>query len=61
MPERRRSRAGFWWRIGGKLAIEGRLARLVYLSLYQMHLFVIHGRLLQRRARNMATNVSSAT
>jgi len=29
--------------IGGKLAIEGRLARLVYLSLYQMHLFAIHG------------------
>jgi len=29
--------------IGGKLAIEGRLARLVYLSLYQMHLLAIHG------------------
>jgi NADH dehydrogenase len=29
--------------IGGKLAIEGRLARLVYLSLYQMHMFAIHG------------------
>jgi NADH dehydrogenase len=29
--------------IGGKLAIEGRLARLVYISLYQMHLIAIHG------------------
>lgn len=29
--------------IGGKLAIEGRLARLVYLSLYQMHMFAVHG------------------
>jgi NADH dehydrogenase len=29
--------------IGGKLAIEGRLARFVYVSLYQMHLFAIHG------------------
>lgn len=29
--------------IGGKLAIEGRLARLVYLSLYQMHIIAIHG------------------
>ncbi len=29
--------------IGGKLAIEGRLARFVYLSLYQMHLIAIHG------------------
>ncbi|HTQ36989.1 MAG TPA: NAD(P)/FAD-dependent oxidoreductase [Steroidobacteraceae bacterium] len=29
--------------VGGKLAIEGRLARLVYVSLYQMHLFAIHG------------------
>ena len=29
--------------IGGKLAIEGRLARLVYVSLYQMHLMAIHG------------------
>jgi NADH dehydrogenase len=29
--------------IGGKLAIEGRLARLVYVSLYQMHLLAIHG------------------
>ena len=29
--------------IGGKLAIEGRLARLVYVSLYQMHLVAIHG------------------
>jgi NADH dehydrogenase len=29
--------------IGGKLAIEGRLARLVYVGLYQMHLLAIHG------------------
>jgi NADH dehydrogenase len=29
--------------IGGKLAIEGRLARFVYISLYQMHLLAIHG------------------
>ena len=29
--------------IGGKLAIEGRLARLVYVSLYRMHLLAIHG------------------
>jgi len=29
--------------IGGRLAIEGRLARIVYLSLYRMHLLAIHG------------------
>lgn len=29
--------------IGGKLAIEGRLARFVYVSLYRMHLLAIHG------------------
>lgn len=29
--------------IGGRMAIEGRLARLVYASLYRMHLFAIHG------------------
>jgi NADH dehydrogenase len=29
--------------IGGRLAIEGRLARLVYVSLYHMHLLAIHG------------------
>jgi len=29
--------------IGGRLAIEGRLARIVYLSLYRMHLIAIHG------------------
>jgi NADH dehydrogenase len=29
--------------IGGRLAIEGRLARFVYVSLYQMHLMAIHG------------------
>jgi NADH dehydrogenase len=29
--------------VGGRMAIEGRLARLVYLSLYNMHLLGIHG------------------
>ena len=29
--------------IGGRLAIEGRLARAVYLSLYRIHLIGIHG------------------
>jgi NADH dehydrogenase len=29
--------------VGGKLAVEGRLARFVYLSLYRMHLLAIHG------------------
>ncbi|MES2441383.1 MAG: NAD(P)/FAD-dependent oxidoreductase [Pseudomonadota bacterium] len=29
--------------IGGKMAIEGRLARFVYMSLYRMHLFAVHG------------------
>ena len=29
--------------VGGRMAIEGRLARLVYLSLYNMHLLAIHG------------------
>ena len=29
--------------IGGKLAIEGRLARFVYVSLYQLHLIAMHG------------------
>ncbi|MDB5397611.1 MAG: ndh [Rhodospirillales bacterium] len=29
--------------VGGRLAIEGRLARIVYLSLYRMHLVAIHG------------------
>ncbi len=29
--------------VGGKMAVEGRLARLVYTSLYRMHLFAIHG------------------
>ncbi|MES1197005.1 MAG: NAD(P)/FAD-dependent oxidoreductase [Pseudomonadota bacterium] len=29
--------------IGGRLAIEGRIARFVYVSLYQMHLLAIHG------------------
>jgi NADH dehydrogenase len=29
--------------IGGRLAVEGRLARLVYLALYQGHLIAIHG------------------
>jgi NADH dehydrogenase len=29
--------------IGGRMAIEGRLARLVYTSLYRLHLLAIHG------------------
>ncbi len=29
--------------IGGRMAVEGRLARVVYLSLYRMHLIAIHG------------------
>ena len=29
--------------VGGRMAIEGRLARFVYLSLYGMHLLAIHG------------------
>jgi NADH dehydrogenase len=29
--------------IGGRMAVEGRLARLVYVSLYRMHLLAIHG------------------
>src|SRR5260221_9644867 len=29
--------------IGGRMAIEGRIARFVYMSLYRMHLFAIHG------------------
>ena len=29
--------------VGGRMAIEGRLARLVYVSLYRMHLRAIHG------------------
>lgn len=29
--------------VGGRMAVEGRLARLVYVSLYQMHLLAIHG------------------
>jgi NADH:ubiquinone reductase (H+-translocating) len=29
--------------VGGRMAIEGRLARLVYVSLYRMHLIAIHG------------------
>jgi len=29
--------------VGGRMAIEGRLARLVYMSLYRMHLIGIHG------------------
>jgi len=29
--------------IGGRMAIEGRLARFVYVSLYLMHLIAIHG------------------
>jgi NADH dehydrogenase len=29
--------------VGGRMAVEGRLARLVYVSLYRMHLLAIHG------------------
>ena len=29
--------------VGGRMAVEGRLARFVYLSLYRMHLVAIHG------------------
>jgi NADH dehydrogenase len=29
--------------VGGRMAIEGRLARFVYVSLYRMHLMAIHG------------------
>ncbi len=29
--------------VGGRLAIEGRIARIVYVSLYRMHLVAIHG------------------
>jgi len=29
--------------VGGRMAVEGRLARLIYVSLYRMHLIAIHG------------------
>ena len=29
--------------VGGRMAIEGRLARLAYMSLYRMHLLAVHG------------------
>jgi NADH dehydrogenase len=29
--------------LGGRMAVEGRLARFVYVSLYRMHLMAIHG------------------
>ena len=29
--------------VGGKMAVEGRLARLIYTSLYRMHILTIHG------------------
>ena len=29
--------------VGGRMAIEGHLARFVYISLYRMHLMAIHG------------------
>jgi NADH dehydrogenase len=29
--------------VGGRMAVEGRLARFVYVSLYRMHLLAIHG------------------
>ncbi len=31
--------------VGGRMAVEGRLARFVYISLYRMHLMAIHGSL----------------
>ena len=29
--------------VGGSLAVEGRMARLIYTSLYRLHLIGIHG------------------
>jgi NADH:ubiquinone reductase (H+-translocating) len=29
--------------VGGRMAIEGRLARMAYRSLYRMHILAIHG------------------
>ena len=29
--------------VGGRMRVEGRLARFVYVSLYRMHLIAIHG------------------
>jgi len=29
--------------VGGRMAVEGRLARMVYVSLYRMHLLAVHG------------------
>lgn len=29
--------------VGGRMAVEGRLARMIYLSLYRLHLIAIHG------------------
>jgi NADH:ubiquinone reductase (H+-translocating) len=29
--------------VGGRMAVEGRLARLIYMSLYRIHLLAIHG------------------
>lgn len=29
--------------VGGRMAVEGRIARMVYMSLYRMHLLAIHG------------------
>jgi NADH dehydrogenase len=29
--------------VGGRMAVEGRIARIVYLSLYRMHLIGVHG------------------
>ncbi|MFN3798845.1 MAG: NAD(P)/FAD-dependent oxidoreductase, partial [Sphingobium yanoikuyae] len=29
--------------VGGRMAVEGRLARFVYMSLYRMHLLAVHG------------------
>jgi NADH dehydrogenase len=29
--------------VGGRMAVEGRLARMIYMSLYRIHLLAIHG------------------
>ncbi len=45
--------------VGGKLAIEGRLARLAYLSLYRMHILTVHG-WLRGTAQLVAGRISRA-
>ncbi|NBU28532.1 MAG: FAD-dependent oxidoreductase, partial [Caulobacteraceae bacterium] len=29
--------------VGGRMAVEGRIARMIYVSLYRMHVLAIHG------------------